>query len=57
MGIRGVVSKVYSYIPHFEIIKEYPKGTSEVFTIPKRTFHGENTVTAENGRAFLGPIP
>ena len=45
------------YIPHFEIIKEYPKGTPEVFTIPKRTFHGENTVTAENGRAFLGPIP
>ena len=46
------------YIPHFKIIKRYPKGTPRIFTVPDREqFEKTNRQVAELGNPAKNGIP
>ena len=46
-----------TFIDYFEIVEEYPIGSTRVFTVPIRQHFTESkTETSVDGRAFLGPL-
>jgi hypothetical protein len=45
-------------IDYFEIVEEYPKGSTKVFPIPKRPhFTPDQTETSAGGSALFGALP
>jgi hypothetical protein len=45
-------------IGYFELVEEYPKGSTKVFSIPKGPhFTLDQTETSADGRALLGALP